>query len=249
MHFQGNDSYYCLNFLFTLIPFCIYSETMNIIERITNASFRLVYRLFFKFDRKELDKVPHKGPLLLIANHTSFLDGPLMYVFLRPRKTIAMAKKELWNHWFTRNIMKLWKCIPIDRENMTRESMQASLKVLKEKNILAIAPEGTRNREGILQMGKSGVAFIAYKEKVPMIPVAILGFEKFSENIRRFRRTPLFVKVGRPFSIVKTEGRLDANGREELMEEIMLHLAALLPEKNRGFYRGKNRPYILTSAD
>jgi len=222
---------------------------MKIIERLTNGTFRLVYRLFFKIDTRELDKVPQKGPLLLIANHTSFLDGPLLYVFLRPRKTIAMAKKELWNHWFTRNIMKMWECIPVDRENMNRESMQASLKVLQENNILAIAPEGTRNAQGILQQGKSGVAFIAYKQKVPMVPVAILGFDKFSENIKRLRRTPLLIKVGEPFTILKKEGRLDSKGREELMEEIMLHLASLLPEKNRGFYLGKQKPYTLTSTN
>ncbi len=221
---------------------------MKMSERFTNAMFRFFYRLFFKIDTSELAKVPKEGPLLLVANHTSFLDGPLLYVFLRPRKTIAMAKKELWNHWFTRNVMNMWECIPVDRENMNRETMQASLNVLKEKNILAIAPEGTRNKEGILQQGKSGVAFIAYKQQAPMIPVVILGFDKFSQNIKRLRRTPLFIKVGEPFTIVKKSGRLDSQGREDLMEEIMLRLAQLLPIENRGYYKDKERQFLLTTT-
>jgi 1-acyl-sn-glycerol-3-phosphate acyltransferase len=222
---------------------------MKFFENIINGAFRFVFRLFFKIDTSELKKVPQNGPLLLIANHTSFLDGPLLYVFLQPRHTIAMAKKELWNHWFTKNVMNMWKCIPVDRENMNRESMQSCLKVLDEKNILAIAPEGTRNKEGNLQQGKSGVAFIAYKQQAPMIPVITLGFENFKKNFKRLRRTPILVKVGEPFTIVKKSGRLDSQGREDLMEEIMLRLAALLPAENRGFYTDKEREYTLTTTD
>ena len=73
---------------------------MKLSERITNALMRTLFRLFFKMDLKEFDKVPKDGPFMIIANHTSALDGPLMYVFMQPRQMIAMAKQELWNHGF-----------------------------------------------------------------------------------------------------------------------------------------------------
>lgn len=213
---------------------------MKITERITNAILRGLFRLFFKMDLKEFDKVPKDGPFMIIANHTSALDGPLMYVFMQPRQMIAMAKQELWNHWFTRFIMEQWGSIPVDRENMGRQSMEQCFAVLDRGEILAIAPEGTRNNEGDLQEGKAGVAFIAHKKQVPMVPIVILGFDTFSYHMKRLRRTPLTISVGKPFEIVQKSGRLDAAGRQQLVDEIMLHLAELMPEEKRGHY--KNRP-------
>jgi 1-acyl-sn-glycerol-3-phosphate acyltransferase len=127
---------------------------MNMKERIVNALMRGIFRLLFTMDLSEFEKVPRQGPFIIIANHTSALDGPLMYVFMRPRNMIAMGKKELWDHWLTRFIMNLWNTIPVDRGNMGRDTMQQCFSVLDRKDILAIAPEGTRNTTGELQEGK-----------------------------------------------------------------------------------------------
>ncbi|NCB02776.1 MAG: 1-acyl-sn-glycerol-3-phosphate acyltransferase [Spirochaetia bacterium] len=211
-----------------------------------NATFKLLYRVFYTFDASELRNIQKKGPLLLISNHTNVFDGPLLYVFMQPSSVLAMAKKELWNHWFTAMVMKSWSSIPVDRENMTRETMEACFTALKEEKILAIAPEGTRSKDGSLQEGKAGVAFIAYKAQVPILPVITLGYNNLKENVKKFRRTPLVIKVGTPFEIIQKSGRLDAAARSELNDEIMLRLAALLPEDKRGFYSGKEKEYSLT---
>ncbi len=212
-----------------------------------NASFRFLFRIFYTFDASEFNKVPKNGPLLLLANHTSVFDGPLLYAFMQPSNVLAMAKKELWDKWFTRMVMTAWNSIPVDRDNMSRETMETCFKVLKDNKILAMAPEGTRNKEGSLQEGKAGVAFIAYKAQVPLIPVITLGFNELKENAKKMRRTPLLIKVGPPFEIVQKSGRMDATTRGELNEEIMLRLAALLPEDKKGFYTGKEKEYTLTS--
>jgi 1-acyl-sn-glycerol-3-phosphate acyltransferase len=158
-----------------------------------------------------------------------------------------MAKKELWDSWFTRMVMNAWDSIPVDRENMSRETMETCFKVLKENKILAMAPEGTRNKEGSLQEGKAGVAFIAYKAQVPLIPVVTLGFNDIKKNVKRLKRTPLLIKVGSPFEIVQKSGRMDSTTRAELNEEIMLRLAQLLPDDKKGFYAGKEKEFTLTS--
>ena len=219
---------------------------MTLKARITNATLRTLFRLFFKIDRREFDKMPRSGPFMIIANHTSTFDGPLMYVFMQPRKMIAMAKQELWDHWFTRYIMNLWESIPVDRENIGRQTMEQCFEVLDRKDILAIAPEGTRSKDGCLQQGKAGVAFIAHKKQVPMVPIVITGFERFKQHIRRCRRTPLTIRIGKPFRIVQGTGRLDASGRERLIEEIMLRLADLMPASHRGFYADHQVEYTLT---
>jgi 1-acyl-sn-glycerol-3-phosphate acyltransferase len=200
---------------------------------------RTLFRMFYKIDTKELGKVPSGGPLLMLVNHTSVLEGPMLYVFLQPRRVIAMAKKELWDHAMTAYLMKSWGCIPVDRGNMGRETMEACFGVLDRNDILAIAPEGTRSKDGNLQMGRAGVAFIAHKKQVPLLPVAITGFGKNGPKRRLFRRTRITISVGEPFEVVQKGGRLDAAGRQELIDEIMLRLAALMPEERRGYYRGK----------
>lgn len=219
---------------------------MKTSERIVNALMRFIFRLMYRMDLSEFDKVPKEGPFIIIANHTSTLDGPLMYVFMRPRNMIAMAKKELWNNPFTRFLMNLWRIIPVDRGNMGRETMERCFTVLQRGEILAIAPEGTRNNSGELQEGKAGVAFIAHRMKVPMVPIYTLGYHGVWENLKRFRRTKLTIKVGKPFAVAHTEGRLDAAHRQQLADEIMLRLAELMPESLWGVYRGRQLDFILT---
>ena len=172
---------------------------MKITARIINSLLRTFFRLFFRIDRSELSKIPLEGPLLMMVNHTSNLEGPMLYAFLQPRKMHALAKQELWEHKFMAYLMDLWASIPVDRQNMGRATMDACFKVLDEQHILAIAPEGTRSHDGRLQEGKGGVAFIAHKKNAPMIPVAVMGFTDFKKNIKRLKRTVITVKVGPVF--------------------------------------------------
>ncbi|MDD3058743.1 MAG: lysophospholipid acyltransferase family protein [Sphaerochaeta sp.] len=219
---------------------------MKITERLINSLLRTFFRLFFRIDRSELSKIPHEGPLLMMVNHTSNLEGPMLYAFLQPRKLHAMAKQELWDHKFMAYLMELWGSIPVDRQNMGRATMDACFKVLDEQHILAIAPEGTRSHDGKLQEGKGGIAFIAHKKGTPMIPVAVMGFTDFKKNIKRLRRTVITVKVGEVFEIVQKGGRIDADTRQALADEIMLRLAALMPPSLRGHYEGMPISFTLT---
>ncbi len=212
---------------------------MKKIEPLVNAIFRLGFRMFFRLDIKTLGQVPASGPMLLVANHVSTLDGPMLYVFLQPRRIIALAKKQLWDHKFTGWVMDMWRSIPVDRENMGRESMDQCFEVLDRGEILAIAPEGTRSIDGNLQQGKAGVAFIAHKKQAPLLPVVTLGFEKFSHYFKRFRRTPITIVVGKPFTLVQKGGRIDANTRQEIVDEMMMRLAQLMPRSQWGFYKDR----------
>ncbi|MCK9601327.1 MAG: 1-acyl-sn-glycerol-3-phosphate acyltransferase [Sphaerochaeta sp.] len=219
---------------------------MKLSERVINSLLRTFFRLFFRIDRSELAKVPQTGPLLMMVNHTSNLEGPMLYAFLHPRPLHALAKQELWDHKFMAYLMNMWKSIPVDRQNMGRSTMDACFKVLDDQHILAIAPEGTRSKDGKLQEGKGGVAFIAHKKDIPMIPVAVMGFTSFSRNIRRLRRTVITIKVGEVFEIVQKGGRIDSNARQALADEIMMRLAVLMPNEMRGHYKDKDIVFNLT---
>ncbi len=220
---------------------------MKLSERIVNSLLRGLFRILFKVDTTPLKGVMKEGPAIIITNHTSNFEGPLLYVFMQPRPLMALAKKELWNNGLTRYAMKLWESIAVDRENMSRQTLEECFSALDAKNILAIAPEGTRSSDGKLQQGKGGVAFIAHKKDVPLIPIVTLGFENFSKNIKRLKRTPIKIMVGKPFEIIQKGGRLDAQKREDLIDEIMMRLALLMPPEQRGYYSEKGRDFELTA--
>jgi 1-acyl-sn-glycerol-3-phosphate acyltransferase len=221
---------------------------MKLSERMINSLLRTFFRLFFRIDRSELAKVPQAGPLLMMVNHTSNLEGPMLYAFLQPRPLHAIAKQELWEHKFMAYLMNTWKSIPVDRQNMGRSTMDACFKVLDEQHILAIAPEGTRSKDGCLQEGKGGVAFIAHKKDVPMIPVVVMGFNSFSKNIKRLKRTVITIKVGEVFEIIQKGGRIDGDTRQALADEIMLRLAMLMPNERRGHYKDHPISFTLTKT-
>ncbi len=219
---------------------------MKVSEKIVNAVLRGFLRATCRINLEELKKVPQDGPLILLANHTYVLDGPMLYVFLQPRNLLAMAKKELWNNKILGWVMDLWRSIPVDRENMGRETMEACFAAIDRNEILAMAPEGTRSKDERLQQGKAGMAFIAHKKDAPMLPVVIMGLTSFGKNLKRFRRTPITIAVGKPFEIIQKGGRVDAATRDALIDEIMLRMAALMPEEKRGYYENRPLEFSLT---
>jgi 1-acyl-sn-glycerol-3-phosphate acyltransferase len=221
---------------------------MKVSERFMNALFRTLFRMFFRINLEELDKIPRKGPYLMMVNHTSALDGPMLYVFLQPMKLVALAKKQLWDKKFTGYVMKAWHSIPVDRDNMGRETMEACFSILDHGDTLAMAPEGTRSHDGNLQQGKAGIAFIAHKKQVPMVPVAVYGFNDPTYKKKLFRRRPITIAVGKPFEIIQKGGRLDATMRQEVIDEIMLRLAELMPKDTWGFYKDHTIEFKLTQT-
>jgi len=210
---------------------------MTLKERIINSLIRTALNIFCKIDKKDLEKTPLQGPAILISNHVSDLEGPLFYVNLRPRKTIAMAKTELFEKFFTRTILSTWKVIPVKRGAVDIQAMKSCFNVLEEGNFLCIAPEGTRSKTGKLLRGKPGTTFIATRKKVPIIPMTHWGITDLKKNIRKFKRTKITIKVGRSFYVEKKEGgKISSDDRQKMADEMMYQIAACLPEEYRGYY-------------
>jgi 1-acyl-sn-glycerol-3-phosphate acyltransferase len=106
-----------------------------------------------------------------------------------------------------------------------------ALKILEGGDLFAIAPEGHRSNSGLLP-GLEGVAFVATRANVPILPVAISGTEKIFKQLR----PKVQVTVGRPYRL--PEGRAKGDVLVEYTERIMCAIAALLPEAYRGVYAG-----------
>lgn len=130
------------------------------------------------------------APFILMGNHTTMLDPVIMAVAAPKEQIRFVGKKELWKckpfAWFANHL----RAIPVDRHNTDMEAMRACMRVVREGHVLGIFPEGTRYHNGLMTELESGVAMIALRAKVPLVPVYIAG------RLRLFRR--LHVYVGKP---------------------------------------------------
>lgn len=197
---------------------------------------RLSTRLMFRVDAQDLELMPRDGPFILISNHVTELEVLPLRKLLGSRSVHTLAKAESWDNPVLGRILDLWHAIPIRRGESDMAALRAALQVLKDGKILGIMPEGTRSHDGTLGRGNPGIAMIALKSGCPIVPMAFWGIENTKKNLRRLRRTDFHFRVGEMFHIERPEGKLTRHDRQALADEIMLRVAALLPEKHRGVY-------------
>jgi 1-acyl-sn-glycerol-3-phosphate acyltransferase len=138
-------------------------------------------------------------------------------------------------------VFKLYGAIPVRRGEADRAALKAALEVLKSETMLLIAPEGTRSPNLALQKPLDGLAYIAYRSRASIVPIAITGTPAFSQCIKRVRRTPVNLKVGKAFIFRSDTPRLDRKAMPEMTNEAMYQLAALLPAEHRGLYADLSR--------
>jgi 1-acyl-sn-glycerol-3-phosphate acyltransferase len=208
---------------------------MGLRSAVVNGALNLVFRLLCRIDDAGLRRIPLRGPAVLIANHTSNLEAPLLYVRLRPRATIGLAKAELWRISITRMIMQAWSAIPLHRGRLDRAALARSARVLERGDFLCLAPEGRRSRSGELERGKAGAVWFAAERGVPIYPIAQWGVRTVMAELARGHRPRITIRVGRPFRVA---AGVHGDDLQAATDEMMLQLAQLLPETLRGYYRG-----------
>jgi 1-acyl-sn-glycerol-3-phosphate acyltransferase len=135
-------------------------------------------------------------------------------------------------------LFNVWGGIPIDRDIADFNAFKQAKEALKDEKILAIAPEGTRSRDGKMIRGKPGIAILAKQCDVPILPFAYFGHEDFYDNLKHLKRTPMHIRVGEPFKINWEGKSRDKDTLQAVTDAIMLEVADLLPEDYRGIYAG-----------
>ena len=133
------------------------------------------------------------APYIMMGNHTTMLD-PFMMALAVPKQQIRfIGKKELWKFppfaWFANSI----NAIPVDRHNTDMEAMRACMRVTREGHVLGIFPEGTRHHKGLMTELESGVAMIALRSKVPLVPVYIAGKLGFFRTLHVYVGQPIMM--------------------------------------------------------
>lgn len=198
------------------------------------AATRLLLRLFARLEVSGREHVPPSGPLLVVCNHLSNVDPPLLAAVL-PRPLFMMAKQEIFRGplgWMARR----YGAFPVRRGEADREALRTALEHLQRGRALGMFPEGTRSRSGQLQRAKPGVGLLALRAGCPILPVALSGTPQLARPLALLRRPRVTVRIGESFTLPpECDGsRADA---QAATDAIMRRLAALLPPDQRGVYR------------
>jgi 1-acyl-sn-glycerol-3-phosphate acyltransferase len=209
---------------------------MGLINRTITATFKNLTSIICRIDGEELNKVPVRGPLILIINHVNFLDAPLLYSHLQPRPITGFAKSETWDNPLLGALFTFYEAIPIHRGEPDITAFQKGWNALKEGKIVAISPEGTRSGNGRLLRAHAGMVTFAIHANAPLLPIAYYGAEKFHSNFRRLHRTDFHIRVGKQFLINPQGEDITREVRAKITDEIMYQVAKLLPIEYRGVY-------------
>lgn len=208
----------------------------GIIQWFVNLAIRVYTRVTCRIDAPDLHKVPMKGPLIVISNHTGQIEVPMLFAHLQPRPVTGWAKIESWDNLLLRWVFDLWGAIPVRRGEADMKALKQALRALEQGAIFGLAPEGTRNKNGKLLRAMPGAVIVALHSDAPILPIAHWGGETYLKNLRRFRRTDFHIRVGEPFKIDTAGVKVNAEVRQQIVDEMMAQLAALLPEEYRGEY-------------
>jgi len=186
-----------------------------------------------------LENVPRTGPVIICPNHSATLDPPMVPAFVPRGDTWSMAKSEYFDKGgFVEWIFRRYHAFPVVRHSADRTALRTAFEILKSGQALVIYPEGTRVESGVLAEPEPGAGFIAQRAACPVVPVGLTGTrECLPKGAHWPRRTRVSITFGKPFRVQSK--RLDGARvtRQEAAEAIMVEIAELLPEHQRGAFR------------
>jgi 1-acyl-sn-glycerol-3-phosphate acyltransferase len=192
--------------------------------------------LLCRIDAPDLDKVPMRGPLIVYSNHSGQIEVAVLFGHLQPRTMTGWAKREAWDNPFLHWLFDVWGLIPVRRGEGDATALHKAISALEEGYIFGIAPEGTRNLNGKLKRAHPGTVLLALHSRTPLLPIAHWGGERFLKNLARLKRTDFHIRVGEPFYLNVDGIRVTREIRQQIVDEMMVRLAALLPQEYRGEY-------------
>jgi 1-acyl-sn-glycerol-3-phosphate acyltransferase len=188
---------------------------------------REAFKLISIREIKGVDNLPARGPVIIAANHlTNFDVFPLQFAL--PRPIFYMGKEELFRNplmdWFLRQL----GAFPVYRGAQDAWAITHAEKVLRQRLVLGIFPEGSRSKGRGLRPAKTGAARLAFTADCPIVPIAIHGTQYMFRKSPR--RTKIYITVGAPLYPQPNETLL------ALTDRMMFAMAEMLPPEARGVY-------------
>ncbi len=186
------------------------------------------------------ENLPQTGALIVAPNHMSNADPPLVAGWLAPalgRRPRFLAKKQIFVGPVG-TFLEWQGAIKVKAGGSDADAYRVCRRLLEAGEALIIFPEGTRSHDGQLGKAMPGVALLATRTGVPVLPVGISGTDRFLGRGARFPRigTRITVRVGRPFQLLNDPALPRREALEAANEELMGHIAALVDARHRDGY-------------
>jgi 1-acyl-sn-glycerol-3-phosphate acyltransferase len=198
---------------------------------------RLLSRIWLTlFTRRQVygkENIPGEGPLLVVANHVTAADPPLIAVSFN-RKLAFMAKAELFRSKFAAYFLHRMGTFPVRQGRLDIKALRLANQLLAQGLALVIFPEGRSSPTGQLQPALPGSALIAARNGTPVLPVGITGTSKIKGITWPWRRPRITVNIGRTFLLPPAGSRLTKAELAERAQLITSRIAELLPEDYHG---------------
>jgi len=182
-----------------------------IYQLVSNLIVLPIYKFVFRGQLIGKENIPQKNSFIMVSNHGSLLDPPLLGHALR-RNISFMAKAELFKIPLLGFIIKACGAYPVKRGIVDKNTIKTACKKLSNDNCIGIFIDGTRQKNGRVNKPKQGAALLAFKNQKLLLPVAIVN----SHRLIRFKFfIPLFskivIKVGEPVQPPQSSSKDDLN--------------------------------------
>lgn len=178
-----------------------------------------IHRPFYRIRVRHASRVPRTGPVVLVANHSSFIEPQLLFGLVR-RRAVFLVKSEL-SRGIAGHAFRWIGQIMVRRGVADREPLMAAVSILRAGGLVGIFPEGTRG-VGDVAHAEQGAAWLVRMTGAVVLPIATRGTYQ-----RRGYRPKLDILVGEPLELSVHRGR---TGLAAATEEIRKHLADLVRE-------------------
>lgn len=218
---------------------------------LTRFLIRTMFWLIARLRVYGMENIDLEGSYVGTGNHIGRLDPGLIYLVIDRSDIIMFVAEKYRKYAFFRWLIRAMDAIWLDRYNPDLGAMREALRRLRRGGVVTIAPEGTRSPDGTLQRGRPGASYLAVRAGVPVVPVAFTGTmdSEVRARLSRLRRLDIEARVGKPFVLPPlTPGDREAQ-LQEYTDEIMCHIAVLLPPELRGFYADHPRTLELLAAE
>jgi 1-acyl-sn-glycerol-3-phosphate acyltransferase len=212
---------------------------MNFSYRCGWTFFRFVFAVYFRWRVVDAENVPMSGGVILAANHSSYIDPPLVGSGLS-RGINYLARESLFRFPVMGRILHSWSAVPVDRDGGGAKGLKIILGRLLNGAGIILFPEGTRSYDGKLQPARSGIGLVVAKSTAPVVPVRVFGtFEAWGRNQKFPLPKKIAVRYGQPmmFEKLRAEAKDCSKDRlkqiyQEIADEIMVAIAAIQLEQN-----------------